>query len=197
MAVLGDDRLLELVEEEGAGYARGEPEAIESGAAAEMVERCAWAKVEVVTADARDAGQRMTLNLGHTIGHGIEAAAGYRAILHGEAVAYGLRGAFAIAQAMGLAPAERAERINMLLDRLGLGVEPPAVTREAVISHMATDKKHAMGRLNWVLPTGSGVVIRSDVPPRAVEAGLAAALRLGLGRRSTAATPGRSHGGVS
>ena len=86
----------------------GDSGPIESGAVAEIVERCAWAKVEVVTADAREASVRMTLNLGHTIGHGIEAAAGYRSILHGEAVAYGLRGAFAIALAMGLTTAERA-----------------------------------------------------------------------------------------
>ena len=177
MAVLGDERLLELVEEQGADFAAGDPAAIESGAAAEMVERCAWAKVEIVTADMREANLRMTLNLGHTIGHGIEAAAGFKAILHGEAVAYGLRGAFAVALAMGLTTPERAERVNRLLDRLGLGVEPPAVTRAAVLEHMASDKKHVLGRLNWVLPTESGVAIRSDVPPAAVEAGLAAALR--------------------
>ncbi len=179
MAVLDDERLLELVEKEGAAFAGGDPGAIESGAAAEMVERCAWAKVEVVTADAREANLRMTLNLGHTIGHGIEAAAGYKAILHGEAVAYGLRGAFAIALAMGLTSARRADRIGRLLDDLGLGVVPPGVDREAVLAHMATDKKHALGRLNWVLPTETGVVTRSDVPPAAVEAGLTAALRLG------------------
>ena len=178
MAVLGDDRLLEVVEEEGESYARGDSGPIESGAVAEMVERCVWAKVKVVTADAQEANVRMTLNLGHTIGHGIEAAAGYESILHGEAVAYGLRGAFAIARAMDLTTAERADRVSRLLDRLGLGVEPPAVSREAVMEHVATDKKHATGRLNWVLPTSSGVVVRSDVPPEAVEAGLAAALRI-------------------
>ena len=196
MAVLGDERLLELVEEEGEAFARGDAEPIESGAVAEMVERCAWAKVEVVTADAREANVRMTLNLGHTIGHGIEAAAGYQSILHGEAVAYGLRGAFAIATAMDLTTARRAERINRLLDRLGLGLEPPDVTREAVIEHMATDKKHATGRLNWVLPTESGVAVRSDVPPEAVEAGLAAALRLAPSSSHRAADPTRSEAGV-
>jgi 3-dehydroquinate synthase len=183
MAVLGDERLLELVEEQGAAYARGGPEAIESGAVAEMVERCAWAKVEIVTADAREANVRMTLNLGHTIGHGIEAAAGYKAILHGEAVAYGLLGAFAISLAMGLTTAARAERVERLLDELGLGVEPPAVGPQAVLEHMSSDKKHAMGRLNWVLPTESGVVTRADVPPAAVQAGLAAALRMAPGGR--------------
>jgi shikimate kinase/3-dehydroquinate synthase len=178
MAVLGDDRLLELVEQEGESYARGDSGPIESGAVSEMVERCAWAKVEVVSADAREANLRMILNLGHTLGHGIEAAAGYESILHGEAVAYGIRGAFAIALAMGLTTAGRADRVNRLLDRLRLATKPPAVTREAVMGHVATDKKHATGRLNWVLPTESGVVVRSDVPPEAIEAGLAAALRI-------------------
>jgi shikimate kinase/3-dehydroquinate synthase len=178
MAVLGDERLMELVEEQGAAYARGDARPIESGAVAEMVERCAWAKVLVVTEDAREAGLRMTLNLGHTLGHGIEAAAGYKAIMHGEAVAYGLRGSFAIAQAMGLTSPERTVRVNHLLDRLGLAVEAPAVSAEAVMEHLATDKKHAMGKLSWILPTETGVEIRTDVPPEAVAAGLAAALRI-------------------
>ncbi len=178
MGALGDDRLLELVEADGVAFADGSNSPIESGAIAEMVERCAWAKVEVVIADERESGLRMTLNLGHTIGHGIEAAAGYRAILHGEAVAYGLRGAFAIALAMGLTTPKHSERINSLLDRLGLAVKPPAVTRDAVWEHIATDKKHAHGSLNWVLPTETDVVIRSDVPGEAVETGLAAALHL-------------------
>ena len=54
MGVLGDERLLELVEQDGAAFARGATEPIESGAVAEMVERCAWAKVEVVIADERE-----------------------------------------------------------------------------------------------------------------------------------------------
>jgi 3-dehydroquinate synthase len=177
MAVVGDERLLELVEEDGEAIAQGEDGPLESGTLAEMVERCAWAKVEVVTADEREAGRRMTLNLGHTIGHGIEAAAGYSGILHGEAVAYGLRGALAMAAALGMTPAHRVERVNALLDRLGLAVDRPEVTLEAVRGHMAIDKKHAQGRLNWVLPNDVGVAIRSDVPPEVVDLGLAAALR--------------------
>ena len=178
MGAIGDERLLELVEEDGPAIARGDRRVFESGSLAEVVERCAWAKVEVVTADERDAGLRMTLNLGHTIGHGIEAAAGYSKILHGEAVAYGLRGAFAISRSMGIVSAERAARINGLLDRLGLAVAPPAVSLEAVYEHMETDKKYGLGRLSWVLPVEDGVVFRPDVPVEAVEAGLAAALRI-------------------
>jgi 3-dehydroquinate synthetase len=46
------------------------------------------------------------------------------------------------------------------------------------MEHLAMDKKHAMGKLNWILPTETGVEIRTDVPPEAVAAGLAAALRI-------------------
>jgi 3-dehydroquinate synthase len=178
MGVLGDERLLELIEEDGEAMARGDRQTFEFGSLAEVVERCAWAKVEVVSADERESGPRMTLNLGHTIGHGIEAAAGYSKILHGEAVAYGLRGAFAIARALDITTPERAARVNALLDRLGLGIAPPAVSMESVAEHMATDKKHALGRLSWVLPTATGVIVRADVPADAVAAGIAAALRL-------------------
>jgi shikimate kinase/3-dehydroquinate synthase len=178
MAVLGDERLLELIEEEGDAIAHGNKRPFESGSLAELVERCAWAKVEVVTTDERDLGLRMILNLGHTIGHGIEAAAGYGAILHGEAVAYGLRGAFAISRALDMTTQERSRRVNDLLDRLGLAVAPPSVPMESVAEHMAVDKKHTLGRLSWVLPTATGVAVRSDVPAEAIAAGLAAALRL-------------------
>jgi 3-dehydroquinate synthase len=177
MAALGDERLFELVEADGEAIARGDDGPLESGSLAELVERCAWAKVEVAITDPRDTGSRMTLNLGHTIGHGIEAAAGYSSILHGEAVAYGLRGVFAMSVAMGIVSAERADRLNRLLDRLGLAVDRPNVTVEAVRGHMATDKKHAQGRLSWILPTDDGVAIRSDVPSEIVDVGLAAALR--------------------
>jgi 3-dehydroquinate synthase len=179
MAVVGDERLLELVEDQGEAFANGSDDPIDSGAAAEMVERCAWAKVKVVCADEHDRGVRMTLNLGHTLGHAIEAAAGYKDLLHGEAIAYGLRGAFAISLAMGLTTRERSHRVNALLDRLGLGVEAPGLEQDAVLEHMATDKKHKRGELNWILPTVSGVEIRKDVPPAAVEFGLIAALRFG------------------
>jgi 3-dehydroquinate synthase len=188
VGVLGDERLLELVEEHGEAFAAGSDEPIDSGAVAEMVERCAWAKVKVVCADEHDRGLRMTLNLGHTLGHAIEAAAGYKDLLHGEAIAYGLRGAFAISLAMGLTTRERSHRINALLDRLELGLESPGLDQDAVLERMASDKKHAMGKLNWILPTVTGVEIRQDVPPAAVEFGLIAALRFGGEHRPLASS---------
>ena len=172
---LGDDRLLDLLEQEAGRLVRGR-RTFESGALAELVERCAWAKVEVVAADQREHAGRLALNLGHSIGHAIEAAAGYRRILHGEAVAHGLRGALAVGMAVGVTPPGRADRIERLLAAAGLAQQPPGVPEAAVREHLGRDKKHAAGRLRWVLPTGSGVVVRSDVPEEAVSAGIAAAL---------------------
>ena len=62
-------------------------------------------------------GGRITLNLGHSIGHALEAAAGYGELLHGEAVAYGLRAACRIGMDVGVTPPERAARIGRLSRR--------------------------------------------------------------------------------
>jgi 3-dehydroquinate synthetase/shikimate kinase len=171
MAALGDERLFELLEGHGDEIARGDPAAIERGDVAELVERCAWAKVEVVVADEREQGAgsgRITLNLGHSIGHAVEAAAGFEDVLHGEAVAYGLRAACRVGAAVGVTPADRAARIGALLDALGLARDPLPYSLDDVLRHLATDKKHAGGRLRWVLPTADGVEVRSDVPDEVV-----------------------------
>ena len=169
MGALGDERLLELLEDDGPSIARGEAGPFERGTLAELVERCAWAKVEVVLADERERGDRISLNLGHSLGHGIEAAAAYRGILHGEAVAYGLRAACRLGVALETTPPERAARLERLLDRLGLGATPLGLPAAAVLGHLATDKKRRGGQLRWVLPTGTGWTVQGDVPDELVE----------------------------
>jgi 3-dehydroquinate synthase len=179
MAALGDERLFELLEEDGPALARAEPAALASGVVAELVERAGWAKVEVVLADERErnpGGGRITLNLGHTLGHAVEAAAGFGGLLHGEAVAYGLRAAIRIGTELGVSPPDRADRIGRLLDRLDLATEPLPYPLADVLGHMATDKKHAAGRLRWVLPTADGVVVRDDVDAGIVERAAASLL---------------------
>ena len=169
MAALGDKRLFELLESDGEAIATGSPE---TGAVAELVERSAWAKVEVVTVDEREqdrSGGRISLNLGHSLGHAYEAAGGFRDLLHGEAVAYGLRAAIRIGRELDVTPADRAERIERLLTSLGLAVAPLPYSLDAVLAALATDKKHAAGNLRWVLPTADGIVVRDDVPTELVE----------------------------
>jgi 3-dehydroquinate synthetase/shikimate kinase len=183
MAALGDDQLLGLLEAAGSALAAGDGGLVADGTLAELVERAAWAKVEVVSADEREAGGpdgapgRLALNLGHSLGHAFEAAGGYRDLLHGEAVAYGLRAATRIGRALDLTPADRAARIEGLLTELELATTPLSYSLDDVLGALEIDKKHAGGALRWVLPTVDGVVVRSDVPPdvvRSVTAGLLA-----------------------
>jgi 3-dehydroquinate synthetase len=179
MAALGDERLFEVLESDGPAIARGDRAVFESGVVAELVERAGWAKVEVVMADERERGSaagRIALNLGHSLGHAFEASAGYGGLLHGEAVAYGLRAATRIGVEAGVTPPERAARIEGVLDTLALATQPLPYPLTDVLGHLATDKKHADGRLRWVLPTADGVVVRDDIGPALVERAAAALL---------------------
>ena len=172
MAALGDERLFALLEAHGEAIARGDDAVFESGAVAEAIERAAWAKVEVIMADEKETGGstgRIALNLGHTVGHAVEAAGGFEELLHGEAVAVGLRAACRIGGEIGVTPSERADRVEDLLTRLGLGCDPLPYGLDAVMSALATDKKHAAGSLRWVLPTAEGYEVRSDVPADVVQ----------------------------
>ena len=187
MAALGDERLFATLEASADAIANGDPAALESGALAEVVERAAWAKVEVVLADERESGARLALNLGHSLGHAIEAAAGFRGLLHGEAVAYGLRAAARIGEARGVTPASRAARIERLLDTLDLGRSPTGLDLHEVLAFMSTDKKHAGGALRWVLPTADGHAIDAEVPD-ALVAEVAAGVLAGTGAPATMAT---------
>ena len=175
MAALGDERLFDLLETRGPAIATGDPATVDDGSLAELVERCAWAKVEVVAADEREAAVRIALNLGHSLGHAVEAAGGYQDLRHGEAIAYGLRAACRIGVAVDVTPPDRAARVERLLDALGLGTGLLPYPLAAVLDHLGTDKKHRAGRLRWVLPTATGYAVRDDMDDvlvREVAAGL-------------------------
>jgi shikimate kinase/3-dehydroquinate synthase len=172
MAALGDQRLFAVLERDGGAIARGDEAAFAGGSVAEVVERAAWAKVEVVTADEREQGGdagRIALNLGHSLGHAFEAAGEFGGLLHGEAVAYGLRSASRIGEELGVTPSDRRRRIEAVLDALALATEPLPYPIDAVMAALALDKKHAGGGLRWVLPTADGYEVRADVPIELVE----------------------------
>lgn len=127
-------------------------------------------KAAVVEADEREAGVRAFLNFGHTLGHAIEAA-GY-ALLHGEAIALGMRAAARIGVAVGACGEEEASAIAHLLDRFGLPASAP-LDSTRVLGLLGSDKKRAAGKLRWVLPvTGGGVALWEEVPMAAVAAAL-------------------------
>lgn len=142
----------------------------------EAVRRAVAHKADIVTRDEREQGERALLNFGHTFGHALEAAGGYRELLHGEAVAIGMRWAARLSERLGLASQTDTERLDRLLARLGLGLGapsyPPAVLRE----HLRLDKKGRAGRLRFILWRGLGqAFLAEEVPPELIEAVLSEA----------------------
>ena len=141
----------------------------------ELVRRCAALKHRVVAADPREAGERAILNLGHTIGHGVEHAADGR-YLHGEAVAIGLVAALALSvEHAGLDHAV-ADEVRGLLERQGLPVAAEGVDPAAVLHAMRADKKRVAGRSRFVLLEAPGRPVWGvELDDAAVEAAVAAA----------------------
>jgi shikimate kinase/3-dehydroquinate synthase len=134
-----------------------------------MVLACARTKLGVVAQDERDTGRRHVLNLGHTVGHGIETATGYARYRHGEAVALGLLAALRLSGQDAL----RAE-VEELLAARGLPTTlDPAVDHEAVMTAMQGDKKRRAGRVGFVLVEAPGDVRTGrPVEPRDVRLAL-------------------------
>ncbi len=138
--------------------------AVEPHAMAALVERCVSIKARIVEDDETEAGSRRWLNLGHTLGHAVEAASGYGGLRHGEAVSIGLVAAATLSQRRGWLRAEDVDRVRSLLQRLDLPVRSTGLDRAAVRRAMAQDKKAGSGGLSWVLLRGFGVptVVRRE-----------------------------------
>ncbi|MBU6477623.1 MAG: 3-dehydroquinate synthase [Xanthomonadaceae bacterium] len=118
---------------------------------------CCDFKAGVVERDEREAGERALLNFGHTFGHAIETATGYAALLHGEAVAIGLVLAARLSAQLGMAGERDAQRLQNLLERLGLPVAvPPGLTPDALLARMRLDKKNRAHALRLILWRGIG-----------------------------------------
>jgi 3-dehydroquinate synthase len=142
----------------------------------EMVRKAIRVKAEIVSADEKEADLRRLLNYGHTIAHGIEAALHYEGLTHGEAVAWGMIGANAIAVRRGLLPQDEAARI----ERAILAHEPsplPALDREAVLAATEHDKKNTGEARVMVFPRRVGdCIVVSDVTADEIAYGVDAVL---------------------
>jgi len=164
MAALLDPDLLSRVERDLAVLLAGDAAAL-----APVVAASARAKIEVVEEDPEEADRRRVLNFGHTMGHALEAAAGFSALRHGEAVAYGMLFALRLARARDLA-AELAPRLVRLLGRFDLPPLPPSLGREELIALIGRDKKARESGVAWVLPAKLGeAVIVNDISRNDVE----------------------------
>ena len=122
-------------------------ESLDPDALDDVIFACARVKLEVVGADERDAGRRQALNLGHTVGHAIEAASGYARYRHGEAVGLGLLAALRLSGA-----GELRDEVEAALARHGLPTNlDEAVGTDQVLEALGRDKKRDAGGLAFVL----------------------------------------------
>lgn len=128
---------------------------IDQAALTHVVAASVRVKADVVSQDERESGLRMILNLGHTIGHTIEAATNYKQLLHGEAVGWGSIAALHVALARKTITPQQADRITALILRYG---PLPAfkATAANLVALTSRDKKNRSGIRSFVLPTGIG-----------------------------------------
>jgi 3-dehydroquinate synthase len=132
-----------------------------------IIARCVTLKADIVKDDEREAGQRMLLNFGHTVGHAIELIS-ENAMLHGEAVASGMMAATALSTQMGMLETGEQQRIEMLLNSLSLSALSGQDCGE-LLKALRHDKKRIHGDQLWVLLAGIGQgVVRGELPEEEV-----------------------------
>ena len=132
-----------------------------------VVFQCVMAKALVVAKDERETGPRAILNYGHTAGHALEAASGFR-ISHGRAVAFGMRVAARIALSMELCSRRFVESQDAMLTAYGLPDRPPRVAMSRVLAAIPRDKKARRGKVAWVLPRRLGHAETGHQVPAAI-----------------------------
>jgi 3-dehydroquinate synthetase len=137
----------------------------DGAATVRAIRMSAGLKARIVTEDERESGLRAVLNLGHTLGHAIEAAQGYSGLRHGEAVGLGMVAAFGLSARLGIGTREQQGRLVRLLDALGLPSDVSAHLRPEVLSFIATDKKRKADSVTFVLQSEPG---RIELRPLAI-----------------------------
>ncbi|HEY0759537.1 MAG TPA: 3-dehydroquinate synthase [Acidisarcina sp.] len=162
--IIRDAKLFEFLERNAAAILTRDQKALGRVIAASI-----RMKAEVVAIDERESGLRMILNFGHTLGHAIEAATGYRVLLHGEAVGWGMLAATHLGLQRGTISEVEADRITDAIFaygplpafRLTGSIKAGA---ERLLEAAGRDKKNRAGVRRFVLPTGIGsCVVVEDV----------------------------------
>ncbi|MCL2723456.1 MAG: 3-dehydroquinate synthase [Polyangiaceae bacterium] len=151
IALVTDASLLDAIEAHAEGLARGERDALRT-----IVRDAVQAKIRVVRDDERESGRRALLNLGHTVGHALEAHGGYAAHLHGEAVAVGTVIEMKATERLGLTPRGLAARAETLFRRLGLATHTSPEDIAASWPYVLADKKRAATSMKLPVVTGAG-----------------------------------------
>ena len=135
----------------------------------DIIYRCCCIKRDVVEADERDTGERMILNFGHTIGHGIEKLQNYEGLSHGEAVAIGMYQITANSEREGLTVCGISENIREMLKKFNLPHKVEGVKKEDLIEVLAMDKKNIGKTMNLILLKDIGEAFIHKVSGKEIE----------------------------
>jgi 3-dehydroquinate synthase len=166
--LIRDASLFRFIESHREDLDRGDARSLEK-----MVATSIKIKADVVSEDERELGVRMILNFGHTLGHAIEASSSYRALLHGEAVAWGMIAALQISRSRKLITQDMACRIETLIRALEPPPMPP-VSASRLLHAASGDKKNRGGVRRFVLLDGLGhAIVAEDVTDAEVVAAIA------------------------
>jgi 3-dehydroquinate synthase len=177
--IIRDAKLFAYLEKNADSVLSGDAKALTHVVAASV-----RVKADVVANDERESGLRMILNYGHTLGHAIEAATGYKQLLHGEAVGWGSIAATRLGLMRGMIGEAEADRIIRLILRYG-PLSSFTATAKKLVALTANDKKSRSGSLSFILPVKIGeVTIVRDVTHGEMTA--AAEWMLALMRETTA-----------
>jgi 3-dehydroquinate synthase len=175
--LIADEAYLDWIEANAAPLLARDLEAL-----THLVRRSVEIKAGIVSTDEREAGPRAMLNAGHTVAHALELASDY-GILHGDAVALGLRAECVMGELAGLLPDGTFARVSGALDRLGLPARAEGLNAERVRGAMRRDKKNLAGETRFAIPCAVGAMAARDggrwtvaVPEEAIMKGLATIL---------------------
>ncbi|MEO6259469.1 MAG: 3-dehydroquinate synthase [Thermoanaerobaculia bacterium] len=167
--VIGDPSLFDLFGQRREAILARQPEVLD-----ELVRKAIEIKARIVSADEKEADLRRLLNYGHTIGHGLETALHYRHLTHGEAVAWGMIAANAIAVRRGILSNAERQRIDDVIRAWNPGAVPHLDPHE-ILAATEHDKKNTGNARVMIFPRRVGeCVVASDVSEEEIAYGIAA-----------------------
>jgi 3-dehydroquinate synthase len=167
---IADPEILDLVMEDGLGKGLCGEKRVS------LIARCARIKAAVVSEDETEAGYRMILNYGHTIGHAIEKVTGYSVVSHGQAVAMGMVVAAEMAHCLGKLSQDDVELHRRVISRAGLPIKLPQVKISALFEAMLLDKKYGTSNRFVLLEEVGRPVVVEGVPEEIVVKSLLATM---------------------
>lgn len=171
--IIYDPHLFEILETQRERVLAQDPELLEKHVVGDSVR----IKAAVVSSDEKEGDMRRILNYGHTFGHALEAETEYKRLLHGEAVAWGMRAASHLAYLLKMIDAATRDRMNALIKSYGEIPDVSDLSPERLIHHMQSDKKTVHGLVHFVLAERIGkVTVVTDAAPHLVREAIETAL---------------------